>query len=181
MDKITEDIKPSNIIVQDQQEPQKVSKREHATICIKRCSIQSHWLFKDSVFEFKSYLQRCHELFEHASLRKEDLHPDELLISSQLVSKSSQKPIVLPVENSHSKNMGVTIYFFSNIPQASGKYSHNIYVDPKYNNCLAIPMKNVVTKDDHPLLHIKVMQTFQEADQEYVPKKTKKKNSRTTY
>ena len=175
MEQVVKDIKPLNIVVDGHQDETNFPDKSRSLILQQRKFIESHSSFEKTLFDFKTYIQHTHELHDHLALGKKDPHPEESLVSSQIVSKSSQRSTILPIEKQNPKNIGVTTYFFLNKPENEKNFTHHVYCDPMYNNCLVIPLKHMVTENDHPLIYLKSQQTYHDKDQDYKPnaKKTK--------
>ena len=175
MEQVVKDIKPLNIVVDGHQDEINFPDKSRSLILQQRKFIESHSSFEKTLFDFKTYIQHTHELHDHLALGKKDPHPEESLVSSQIVSKSSQRSTILPIEKQNPKNIGVTTYFFLNKPENEKNFTHHVYCDPMYNNCLVIPLKHMVTENDHPLIYLKSQQTYHDKDQDYKPnaKKTK--------
>ena len=175
MEKVVKDIQPQNIVVNSLQDERNISKESKSLILKHRLYIASHSYFPECLFEFKTYIQQTHELYDHWSSGNINPLPNEPKISNQIISKSSQKSTILQIEKEKLKNMGVTNYFFNNKPENDRKFTHHVYCDPMYNNCLVIPLKHMITENDNPLLYDRSQETYQDKDQDYNPNTKKAK------
>ena len=175
MDKIVDDIPPCPVRIQRKKDAGKLSQAKKNTVVLHRHNIKNHPEYDEAVFELKEYLQSLHQNYDLVADGKQTNVNEQPSISSQAINKSSQLSVLLQPQQNIQKNQGNSTYFFKCLPIKGKIYNHNVYIDQQYENCVVIPMQQILNLNDHPVLYSKCLESFQDKDEDFDPMNKKSK------